>query len=141
MKRLSGLKLLEEREGKGTPANKGDRVMFNMRLFLNKGDEVPLNQTQSKHLPKEMIRVVDGVTLLDRTIVLGRREAIAGVEHALTGMRVGGYRKVRISPHLAYRDKGIPDLIPTDAILVVELRMSWIGSSETRFSHENKKPS
>ncbi len=141
MKRLSGLKLLEEREGKGTPANKGDRVMFNMRLFLNKGDEVPLNQTQSKHLPKEMIRVVDGVTLLDRTIVLGRREAIAGVEHALTGMRVGGYRKVRISPHLAYRDKGIPDLIPTDAILVVELRLSWIGSSETSFSHENKKQS
>ena len=62
MKRLSGLKLLEEREGKGTPANKGDRVMFNMRLFLNKGDEVPLNETQAKHLPKEMIRVVDGST-------------------------------------------------------------------------------
>ena len=117
MKRLSGLKLLEEREGEGTPANKGDRVMFNMRLFLNKGDEVPLNQTQAKHLPKEMIRVVDGVTLLDRTIVLGRRESMAGVEHALMGMKVGSYRKVRVSPHLAYRDKGIPDLIPSDAVL------------------------
>lgn len=133
--------MLDEREGEGTPANKGDRVLFNMRLFLNKGDEVPLNETQTKHLPKEMIRVIDGVTLIDRTIVLGRREAIAGVEHALTGMRVGGYRKVRISPHLAYRDKGIPDLIPTDAILVAELWMNWIGSSETKFSHENKKSS
>lgn len=141
MKRLNGLKLLDEREGEGTPANKSDRVLFNMRLFLNKGDEVPLNETQTKHLPKEMIRVIDGVTLIDRTIVLGRREAIAGVEHALTGMRVGGYRKVRISPHLAYRDKGIPDLIPTDAILVAELWMNWIGSSETKFSHENKKSS
>ena len=67
--------------------------MFHMRLFLNKGDEIPLNETQSTHLPKEMIRVVDGMTFIDRTIVLGRREAIAGVEHALMGMKVGGYRK------------------------------------------------
>lgn len=121
MKRLSGLKLLEEREGAGTPANKGDRVLFNMRLFLNKGDEVRLNETQTTHLPKEMIRVVDGVTLIDRTIALGRREAVAGVEHALLGMKVGGFRKVRISPHLAYRDKGIPGLIPPDTVLIVEI--------------------
>jgi len=128
MKHLSGLKLLEEREGEGTPTKKGDRVLFNMRLFLNKGDEVPLNETQAKHLPKEMIRVVDGVTLIDRPIVLGRREAIAGVEHALMGMKVGGYRKVRVSPHLAYRDKGIPDLIPPDAVLIVELWLRAIVS-------------
>ena len=128
MKHLSGLKLLEEREGEGTPTKKGDRVLFNMRLFLNKGDEVPLNETQAKHLPKEMIRVVDGVTLIDRPIVLGRREAIAGVEHAVMGMKVGGYRKVRVSPHLAYRDKGIPDLIPPDAVLIVELWLRAIVS-------------
>jgi FKBP-type peptidyl-prolyl cis-trans isomerase 2 len=92
-----------------------------MRLFQNKGDEIPLNETQAKHLPKEMIRVMDGMTFIDRTIVLGRREAIAGVEHALMGMKAGGYRKVRVSPHLAYRDKGIPDLVPPDAMLIVEL--------------------
>lgn len=130
MKRLSGIKLLEEREGEGTPANKGDRVLFNMRLFLNKGDEVPLNEMQAKHLPKEMIRVVDGVTLIDRTIVLGRREAMAGVEHALMDMKVGGYRKVRVSPHLAYRDEGISNLVPPDALLIVELWLrKIIGSS------------
>ncbi len=70
-----------------------------------------------------MIRVADGVTFIDHTIVLGQRQAIAGVEHALIGMKAGGYRKVRISPHLAYRDKGIPDLIPANAVLVVEL---WV---------------
>lgn len=129
MKRLSGLKLLEKREGEGTPANKGDRIVFNMRLFLNKGDEVPLNETQAKHLPKEMIRVVDGETLIDRTIVLGCREAMAGVEHALMGMKVGGYRKVRISPHLAYRDHGIPDLIPPDAVLICEIWLRDIVST------------
>ena len=126
MKRLSSLKLLEERVGAGTPANKGDRVLFNMRLFLNQGDEVRLNETQATHLPKEMIRVVDGVTLIDRTVVLGRREVIAGVEHALMGMKVGGYRKVRVSPHLAYRDTGIPDLIPPNTVLICEI---WLRDS------------
>ncbi|MEY4526952.1 MAG: hypothetical protein RL768_671 [Nitrospirota bacterium] len=127
MKRLSGLKLLEEREGEGRQAEKGDRVVYNTRIFLNQGDEVPLNDIQAKQIPKEMIRVVAGVTFIDHTIVLGQRQAIAGIEHALLGMKAGGYRKVRISPHLAYRDKGIPDLIPADAVLVVELWMREVG--------------
>ena len=130
MKRLSGLKLLEEREGVGTPANKGDCVLFNIRLFLNKGDEVRLNETQATHLPREMIRVVDGATLIDHTIVLGRREAMAGVEHALMGMKVGGYRKVHVSPHLTYRDKGIQDLIPPNAVLICEI---WLRDSVSAF--------
>jgi FKBP-type peptidyl-prolyl cis-trans isomerase 2 len=132
MKRLSGLKLLEEREETGSPASKGDRVVFNMRLFLNKGDEVLLSEMQATHLPKEMTRVVDGVTSIDRTIVLGRREAMAGMEQALMGMKVGGYRKVRVSPHLAYRDKGILDLIPPDAVLIVELWLRAIVSPSPR---------
>lgn len=127
MKRLSGLKLLEEREGEGRQAQKGDRIVYNARIFLNQGDEVPLNDLQTRQVPKEMIRVVDGVTFIDHTIVLGQRQAIAGVEHALIGMKAGGYRKVRISPHLAYRDKGIPDLIPTDAVLIVDIWIREVG--------------
>lgn len=121
MKRISGLKLLDEREGTGTPAKKGDRVVYNTRIFLNQGEEVSLNDIQAKQLPKDMVRVEAGFTFIDHRIVLGRRQAIAGVEHALMGMKVGGYRKVRLSPHLAYRDKGIPDLIPPDALLIIEL--------------------
>ena len=121
MKRISGLKLLNEREGDGRAPEKADRVVFNTRIFLNQGDEVPLNEKQAEHLPKELIRVEDGVTLIDRTVTLGRREVIAGVEYALMGMKVGGYRKVRISPHLAYRDKGIPELIPPEAVLIAEI--------------------
>ena len=131
MKRLSGLKLLEEREGEGRQAEKGDRVVYNARIFLNQGEEVPLNDIQAKQVPKEMIRVIDGVMFIDHTIVLGQRQAIAGVEYALFGMKAGGYRKVRISPHLAYRDKGIPDLIPTDAVLVVELWMRAVVGPRT----------
>lgn len=121
MKRLSGLKILNEREGEGQPAQKGDRVIYNCRIFLNKGDEVMLNAKQADHLSKDMIRVVDGERFVDRKTVLGSRQTIAGVEHALMGMKAGGYRKVRIGPHLAYREKGIPDLIPPGAVLVVEV--------------------
>ena len=84
---------------------------------------MPLNDIHAKQLPKEMVRIEGRVTFIDHTVVLGRRQVIAGVEHALMGMRVGGYRKVRVSPHLAYRDKGIPDLIPPDAVLICE---TWL---------------
>jgi FKBP-type peptidyl-prolyl cis-trans isomerase len=127
MKRMSGLTLLDEREGTGTPTKKGDRVVYNTRMFLNQGDEVPLNEVQAKRLPKEMVRVEEGTTFVDHTIVLGRRQAIAGVEHALMGMKAGGYRKVRISPHLAYRDLGILELIPSNAVLVVEIWLRAIS--------------
>lgn len=129
MKPLSGLKLLEEREGAGTPANKGDRVVYNTRVFLNQGEEVPLNTKQAEHLPKEMVRVEGGITFIDHRTVLGRRQAIVGVEYSLIGMKVGGYRKVRVSPHLAYRDKGIPDLVPPDAVLICEIWLRDIVSA------------
>lgn len=121
MNRLSGLTLLEEREGEGRSAEKGDRVVYNSRLFLNKGDEVPLNEKQVQHLPQDMVRVEAGVTFVDHKTLLGSRQTIAGVEHTLIGIKVGGYRKVRVSPHLAYRDKGIPDLVPPDAVLICEI--------------------
>lgn len=127
MKRLSGLKLLEEREGEGRSAEKGDRVVYNSRLFLNKGDEVSLNEKQVQHLPEDMIRVEAGVTFVDHKTLLGSRQTIAGVEHTLIGMKVGGYRKVRVSPHLAYRAKGSSDLVPPDAVLICEI---WLRRIE-----------
>ena len=123
MRLKSGIKLLDEREGAGEPAKKGHSVIYNLKIFLNQGDEVPLNQRQAEYLPAAMIRTVDGYRFVDHETVLGSREAMAGVEYSLMGMRENGYRKVRVSPHLAYRDKGIPDLIPPDAVLIIEL---WV---------------
>ncbi len=123
-----GIKLLEEVEGRGKTAKKGDRVVFNLRIFLNQGDEVPLNEIQSKDFPQHMIRREEGHQLINRTILLGKRQAIPAVEHSLVGMKEGGYRKVRASPHLAYREKGIPGLIPENAVLVIEL---WLREVTT----------
>ena len=61
-------------------------------------------------------------------VTLGKREVIPAIERALIGMRVGGYRKLRASPHLAYRQEGIPGLIPEHAVLLVELWLRATGS-------------
>jgi FKBP-type peptidyl-prolyl cis-trans isomerase (trigger factor) len=121
MRLKRGIKLLEEGEGTGEPTRKGDRVVYNLKMFLNQGDEIPLNERQAEHLPAEMVRIINGTRLVDHRTTLGSREAIAGVEYSLIGMKKGGYRKVRVSPHLAFRDKGLPDLVPANAVLVVEL--------------------
>jgi FKBP-type peptidyl-prolyl cis-trans isomerase (trigger factor) len=97
-----------------------------MKIWLNRGDEVPLNSIQAQHLPEQMIRIVAGEKLVDHTAILGKREVIPGVERSLIDMKAGGYRKVRVSPHLAYREKGLPGLIPKHAVLVVEIWMREI---------------
>jgi len=37
-------------------AQKGDRIVYNSRIFLNKGEEVTLNAEQVEHLPKSMLK-------------------------------------------------------------------------------------
>jgi len=123
-----GIKLLAEREGTGEAVKKGDRVVYNLKMFLNQGDEVPLNERQAKHLPEEMLRTVGTCRLVDHRITVGSREAIAGVEYSLMGMRKDGYRKVRVSPHLAFGKKGLPGLVPADAVLMIELWLRRILS-------------
>lgn len=121
MKMKRGIKLLEQREGSGEPAKKGDRILYNLKMFLRRGEEVPLNERQAEHLPAEMIRTIAGKRFVEHRIRLGSRDAIAGVEDALIGMKTGGYRKVEVSPHLAFGEKGLPGLVPANAVLFIEL--------------------
>ena len=122
MKLSSGVEILENEDGSGSVAESGDTVVYNVRIFLNHGDEVPLNDAIAERgIGEERIRHENGQILIDHVSTLGKRQAIAGIEKALSGMRVGGFRKVRVSPHLAYRDEGIPDLIPANAVLDISV--------------------
>ena len=107
MKKVSGLRLLEEIEGTGQPASRGDRIEFESQGFLSHGD-----------------RIQDRCST---AITLGHRELIHGIDYGIEGMREGGYRKIRISPHLAYRDKGLPGKIPPNAVLIYEI---WLTKVE-----------
>lgn len=54
---------------------------------------------------------------------LGERRVIPGLEYGVEGMCEGGERSVRVGPHLAYRDEGVPGLIPPNAVLVFRVSL------------------
>ena len=101
-----GIKLIEEVDGYGPVAANGDTVEFESQAFLSRGDHAQ-----------------DRIAM---TTILGKRQVIAGVEYSLVGMKAGGYRKVKISPHLAYRNVGVPGKVPPDAVMIYELWMNKI---------------
>ena len=130
MKKISGLKILEEIDGQGPGAVKGDNVTYNIKIFLNRGEEAPLNQQQVERLPERMndiIRHENGYKFIDHKTRLGERGPIAAIEYSLYRMKAGGYKKIKTSPHLAYREKGIPGLIPGDSALTIEIWLREIN--------------
>lgn len=130
MKKVSGIKILKEIEGLGPEAVKGDSLTYNVKIFLNKGEEVPLNQQLVQRLPDHMMHIVrkDGdYNFIDHQTRLGERSTVAAVEYSLYGMKAGGYKKIKSSPHLAYREKGIPGLIPENSALTIEIWLREIN--------------
>jgi FKBP-type peptidyl-prolyl cis-trans isomerase len=103
MRIASGIKLLAETEGSGAVAKRDDWVEFECATRLWTGEVV-------------------GGRVKQRTRV-GSRQVVAGVEKTLLGMREGGYRRVRVSPHLAYGAQGVVGKVPPNAALDFEL---WV---------------
>ena len=84
----AGVKIEEITVGTGVRTEHGSVVTFHSRGFLHRGD--PCRSSYD-----------DGQPLC---VHVGRRKVIAGLEHGIAGMRVGGRRRLVISPHLAYKD-------------------------------------
>jgi peptidylprolyl isomerase len=99
----AGIKLVSESEGNGPPVKKGDTVTVRLNGWLNQGQPVQENYVGE--------------------IVVGNRVAIPGIEYSLEGMKQGGKRKVKISPHLGYKETGVKDLIPPNAVLIYEIEV------------------
>jgi len=98
-----GIKLVSESEGSGPPVKKGDTVRVRLNGWLNQGEPVQENYVGE--------------------IVVGSRVAIPGIEYSLEGMKQGGKRKVKISPHLGYKETGVKYLIPSNAVLIYEIEV------------------
>jgi predicted DNA-binding transcriptional regulator AlpA len=115
-----GVKLLEETEGDGDVVQRQREYILSIRFTLNKGEVLacpPLSfrpdLAQRQH--------DDG--FFDHRTRIDRHWLIPGLFYAVQGMRIGGYRKVAISPHLAYGEKGLPDEIPPHAKLIAEIKV------------------
>ena len=52
------------------------------------------------------------------SFALGRGQVIAGWDRGVTGMRVGGRRKLTIPPHLGYGDRGAGGVIKPGETLI-----------------------
>ena len=89
------------------------RVRLNM--WLNKGDAIRWRQPWGL-LDRAELRD-DGATLVT-DLRIDRDNLIAGLYQGIDGMRVGGARKLKISPHLAYGESGIQGRVPSAAVIV-----------------------
>jgi FKBP-type peptidyl-prolyl cis-trans isomerase FkpA len=106
----AGLKLEHETIGTGREATREDIVVIRYEIFLNR---------------RELIRADDRYRFGVRD-----REVIAGLRYGVEGMRVGGRRRFRVPPHLAYRDIGVPGLVPPNAVLIFDVTLLEVRGQE-----------
>lgn len=113
-----GIDLLDESVGDGALVVRHGSYDVRLRMWLHRGDPVRWTRAwgQLSHARIED----DGTTMLTRLRV-DREQMFAGLFYGMHGMRVRGTRRLRVAPHLAYRDVGVPGVIPHDAVLTVEV--------------------
>jgi hypothetical protein len=117
-----GVKLLEEVPGDGAPVERQQHYLMAMRISLSRGDVIRHPERCLSHQLDGNQRTEDDGYFRHRVRV-DRESLVGGVFYAVLDMNVGGYRKVRIGPHLAYGETGIPDIIPPNAVLIVEIKV------------------
>ncbi|NNF16142.1 MAG: FKBP-type peptidyl-prolyl cis-trans isomerase [Gammaproteobacteria bacterium] len=64
------------------------------------------------------------------SFVLGQGRVIKGWEQGVTGMQVGGQRRLTIPPDLAYGSRGAGKVIPPDATLVFDIELFDVDTLE-----------
>ena len=112
--------MLEEVQGLGPPVERHVYYDFRIRMWLSRGDLVRWKSLWGLY---DRGRLEDEGTTLFTSLRIDREYMFAGLFYGVDGMRVGGTRKLRIAPHLAYREKGVPDVIPPNALLIVEVQV------------------
>jgi len=114
----SGLTLLVDIPGPGDLIRRQHNYLIRLRLWLNRGDPVRW------HMPWGSVgaaRLEDNGETLITEVRIDRRFLVNGLFYGVDGMRVGGTRRLEIAPHLGYGDRGVPGVIPADAVLTAEI--------------------
>jgi peptidylprolyl isomerase len=111
----AGVKVEEITVGTGVRAERGSVVTVHYRGFLRRGDQFRNSYDEGQPL----------------RVRLGKREIIAGLERGIMGMRIGGRRRLVISPHLAYGEAGVPGVIPPHAVVIVEVELLDVEGPNT----------
>lgn len=107
MRTASGLGIQELRIGTGLVAEPGRTVSVHYTGWLTDGREFDSSRR--------------GTELL--SFVLGRGRVIDGWEEGVSGMKVGGRRKLVIPSALGYGDAGAGGVIPPGATLIFDIEL------------------
>ncbi len=114
----SGLTLLADIFGNGELVRRGHSYRIRLRLWLHRGEAV---RWQIAWGPVGIARLEDSGETLITDVRIDRRSLVNGLFYGIEGMRIGGTRRLEIAPHLAYGDRGVPGVIPANAMLTAEI--------------------
>ena len=108
LKQKKGIKIKDLSIGAGRVAEPENFAVIKYQGFLNRGEKIASSDDQ----PGDEYR-----------FEVGRRDPTAMLETSVIGMREGGTREARVSPHLAYREGTSDRRIPPNAVIrwVIEL--------------------
>lgn len=112
------VEVLDETPGDGPEVQRRRVYLIRLKLWLNRGEPV---RCQAASGFVDRARLEDHGTTQVSDLRIDREQMIPGLFYGVEGMRVGGTRRLRIPPHLAYGERGIPGLIPPNALLVAEI--------------------
>ena len=114
----SGLNLLTDIPGTGDLVRRQHKYRIRLRLWLNRGEAV---RWQTAWGTVGVARLDDNGETLITEVRIDRRSLVNGLFYGVDGMRIGGTRRLEIAPHLAYGDRGVPGIIPANAMLTAEI--------------------
>jgi len=117
MKR-SGIEIIADTPGQGATVERQHVYHLRLKMWLNQGEPI-----RWEH-PWGMIdraRLEDNGATLFTDLRIDRENLFAGLFLGIEGMRIGGTRKLKISPHLAYGETGIPGKVPAQAVIIAEI--------------------
>ncbi|MBN8569889.1 MAG: FKBP-type peptidyl-prolyl cis-trans isomerase [Ignavibacteria bacterium] len=103
----SGLKYTEIKEGSGTTATHGKKVMVHYVGTLENGKVFDSSTDKNQPL----------------SFTLGSGEMIQGFDEGILNMKVGGRRKLVIPPNLAWGSDGAQGVIPPNATVIFDIEL------------------
>jgi len=109
-----GVELLSESLGDGPVVVRHKHYQVRLCMWLSRGEPVVWDKSLYNRVEE------DGVTRIS-DVHVHRGRLIAGLFYGMQGMHVGGTRTLRIAPHLAYGEQGVPGVIAANALLTIEV--------------------
>jgi FKBP-type peptidyl-prolyl cis-trans isomerase FkpA len=107
IKTASGLVIEDLVVGSGATAAAGQRVSVHYTGWLQDGNKFDSSKDRGQAF----------------MFSLGRGEVIRGWDEGVSGMKVGGRRKLTIPPDLGYGTRGAGGVIPPNATLLFEVEL------------------